>query len=194
MMVSNTDEISIDILLAGIQEMEFPENYNKYNINILILDDNAGVLSIIEDDLLMLELDEEINMGHINIFQATTEMGAFIVTKFLLNHPDIIFDMAILDLTIGDYLAIKESGFSNVKLDGVDIAIKLFKANNDIKLLFHTGHSMNNRHNLISEYINKFANNTGLNINDYILPKGILIEERRKILKNEINTITKHVI
>lgn len=100
--------------------------------------------------------------------------------KFLRENK---IDYAILDITLGEVLNIPsdEDGDGYVFIDGIDIALEILKVNPDAKIIFLTGHTLNEKYPAFKEYIDKFKNATGKSLIDHYLKKSDVNEEEHLI-------------
>ena len=158
-----------------IPDINIRNNVGKHAPTILIMDDYSGMVDLLYTELLRIQCCD---IGSkFNIITATDEYAAFTVKEYI-DHGGKI-DIAFLDITIG---GIKDG----IELDGIDTAIMIKKACPDSEIKFITGHTLNKRNPEIFEFMQKFYNETGFNIDE---------EEEIKDLKTqEMMTIRKHII
>ena len=158
-----------------IPDINIRNNVGKHAPTILIMDDYSGMVDLLYTEVLRTQCCD---IGSkFNIITATDEYAAFTVKEYI-DHGGKI-DIAFLDITIG---GIKDG----IELDGIDTAIMIKKACPDSEIKFITGHTLNKRNPEIFEFMQKFYNETGFNIDE---------EEEIKDLKTqEMMTIRKHII
>ena len=158
-----------------IPDINIRNNVGRHAPTILIMDDYSGMVDLLYTEVLRIQCCD---IGStFNIITATDEYAAFTVKEYI-DHGGKI-DIAFLDITIG---GIKDG----LELDGIDTAIMIKKACPDSEIKFITGHTLNKRNPEIFEFMQKFYNETGFNIDE---------EEEIKELKNqEMIKIRKHII
>ncbi|MFA7127883.1 MAG: hypothetical protein WC136_01800 [Sphaerochaeta sp.] len=141
------EELQTDDVNLGIPEIvviDPPINDNKKNI--LVMDDQPIMVSLIVDELLQIS-----NVGeNFNILTATGDYAAFSVKNFI-NNNDTVLNLAFLDITIGGVI-------SGVEYDGVDIAIMIKNKFPQCEIKFITGHTLNRKNPEIFKFIEKFEN------------------------------------
>lgn len=155
----------------------------KFNLDfskdsILIIDDNAGVVSFLVDDLIELNKEEKINLQNYNIIKIDSQFAAFILEASLLKYKDLNIKYAIIDITLGG--SIKTTN-GVVKYNGVDVFKMLYDIHPDLKFIFYTGNNLNTYISANNELIKKFKNIYGDSIDNYIIHKSELnMDERQK--------------
>lgn len=158
-----------------IPDINIRNNVGKHAPTILIMDDYSGMVDLLYTEVLRIHC---CNIGSkFNIITATDEYAAFTVKEYIEHGGKI--DVAFLDITIG---GIKDG----VELDGIDTAIMIKKACPDSEIKFITGHTLNKRNPEIFEFMQKFYNETGFNIDEE--------EEIKELKTQEMMTIRKHII
>jgi len=103
--------------------------------NLLIIDDNLGLISLINDILEMSRLDKDINSICIQ-----TSYAGFIY-KIITEKYNLKIDYAIIDITFGGIIVDTHDG--NIKYEGVMVFKDLINKNKELKYLFYTGNSLN---------------------------------------------------
>ena len=173
---------------AGVYDKcQWNENFDKYDLKktgILIIDDNPGIVSFLEDDLE--EMDEEglIDLEKWNIFKFTTKHAAYKLFGTLRKYKDLNIKVAIIDITLGGSM---KTTSGNIKLTGVDAFEPLLELNPDLKYIFYTGNQMNNHVKTISEIMKNYTKITGKKITDNILFKTQLnMNDRRDYLYEKL--------
>lgn len=158
-----------------VPDINIRNNVGKNAPTILIMDDYSGMVDLLYTELLRIQC---CRIGEkFNIVTATDEYAAFTVKEYL-NHGGKI-DIAFLDITIG---GIKEG----IELDGIDTSIMIKQSNPDCEIRFITGHTLNKRNPEIFEFMQKFYNETGFNIDEE--------EEVLELKTQEPIHIRKHII
>lgn len=163
-------------------------NFNTLNLDdidfskpgILIIDDNEGICSFIEDDLEVLDEEGKIDLDDYNIFVFYGIMCAYDFIATMEKYPNMNIQKAIIDIT---YSGIVMSKTSNIKLNGVDVFEILHEANPELEYLFYTGNQMNSNIKVIGELVQKYSKIVGRKINDNLLFKTQYnMNDRRKII------------
>ncbi len=158
-----------------IPDIDIRNNVGKHAPTILIMDDYSGMVDLLYTEVLRIQCCD---IGSkFNIITATDEYAAFTVKEYIENGGTI--DIAFLDITIG---GIKDG----IELDGIDTAIMIKKAYPDSEIKFITGHTLNKRNPEIFEFMQKFYNETGFNIDEE--------EEIKELKTQEMMKIRKHII
>lgn len=158
-----------------IPDINIRNNVGKHAPTILIMDDYSGMVDLLYTEVLRTQCCNI--SSKFNIITATDEYAAFTVKEYI-DHGGKI-DIAFLDITIG---GIKDG----IELDGIDTAIMIKKACPDSEIKFITGHTLNKRNPEIFEFMQKFYNETGFNIDEE--------EEIKELKTQEMMTIRKHII
>ncbi len=164
--------ISEKICKWGIHESE----YDLTKPGILIIDDNEGICSFMEDDLEELDLNGRINLDDYNVFTFYDKMCAYDLLG-TLSRMDLNIKKAIIDITYGGTV-ISEAG--NIKLNGVDVFEVLYEMHPDLKYVFYTGNQMNYNIKVIGQAMRKYTKITGKKITDNILFKTQLSMDGRR--------------
>lgn len=115
-----------------------------------------------------------------NICEAYGKYCGGTALKFLRDNK---VDYAILDITLGEVLNVPDDadGEGYVFIDGIDIALEILKSNPKAKIIFLTGHTLNEKYPAFKEYIDKFQNATGVSLIDHYLKKSDVNEEEHLI-------------
>jgi hypothetical protein len=151
---------------------------------IIIIDDNEGICSFIEDDLEELEDEGKLNLEDYNVFVFHGIMCAYDLMATIQKYPNMNIQKAIIDIT---YSGTVQTNNGNIKLNGVDVFEVLYELNPKLKYLFYTGNQMNNHIKVIGELMRKYSKLTGLKITDNILFKTQFSMNDRR------NYIVKHL-
>lgn len=144
---------------------------------ILLLDDNVGVLSFLDDDLNTLNKEGQINLSDYNVLQLDGKLAAFKLRAILLSGQQLNIKYAILDITLGGTL-FNDEGL-NITLDGVDAYIDISKYYKDVNYLFYTGNKLNPYIKKNEMILKKFNDYTGENLEDHVLFKTSLNRKER---------------
>ncbi len=137
--------------------MEIKNKAKKKIGSILIIDDQIEMVNLI---LMELKRVQCINVyKYFDIIVYTGEYLGFSIIQDIQNNKLPKIDIAILDITLGGI----DDG---IEYDGIDVSIELDKRDNNTWINYITGHSMNTKISLIFNYVNKFHNYFGSNIDD----------------------------
>jgi len=164
-------------------KIEIPEiNINKEAIfnkdlkTIFIMDDFDGMAELIKDELYQARCCNV--KEYFNIIVSTGIFAGFSIRNLLMSNPDLIIDIAFLDITLGGII-------NGEELDGIDIAILLKERNPDCLIKFVTGHTLNKHNPEIFKFIHKFETTFKVKMDE--------IEETSSSNNGDIK-IYKHVI
>lgn len=184
--LKNKDGIIVDSTNNfNIQELG---NVDFSKPGILIIDDNEGICSFIEDDFEELDVNGTINLNNYNVFVFYGIMCAYDLIATIQKYPNMNIQKAIIDIT---YSGTVETNKGNIKLNGVDIFEILYEINPNLDYLFYTGNQMNNHIKIISEIMRKYTKLTNKKITDDILFKTqFSMNDRRKYIAEHLFNIT----
>jgi len=184
--LKNKDGIIVDSTNNfNIQELG---NVDFSKPGILIIDDNEGICSFIEDDFEELDVNGKINLNNYNVFVFYGIMCAYDLIATIQKYPNMNIQKAIIDIT---YSGTVETNKGNIKLNGVDIFEILYEINPNLDYLFYTGNQMNNHIKIISEIMRKYTKLTNKKITDDILFKTqFSMNDRRKYIAEHLFNIT----
>ncbi len=150
---------------AGVlDECEWVQDHKDKDLSkpgILIIDDNPGIVSFLEDDLEELDSEGFINLKDYNVFTFSTKYAAYQLLGTLRYYKDLNIQIAIIDITLGGSMMTSKG---NIKLTGVDIFEPLLEINPKLKYIFYTGNQMNEHIKTISEIMKKYSSITGKKI------------------------------
>jgi len=167
-------EYEKDYLCSFVKDIN---NYDPKKPSIILLDDNPGVLSFLEDDL------RSLNIKDYNIIKFDSKYAGFNLVGTLKSYKGLNIQYCIFDLTFGGGVYNEIDG--NVILDGVDVLKECLYYNKDIKYFFFTGNTLNTYIKKNKEMVDKFKNITSKDITDFILYKTKLNpKDRRNYIKN----------
>jgi len=144
---------------------------------IILLDDNEGILSLLEDDLYSLEEDGFINMDDFCIVKFSGILAVFEYLPFLRKNFKYI-QGGIFDLTIGGVLRYDNE---NVRLTGMD-AIYANTLKGIHKNIIFTGNTLNpniQTNNVVMEQYEKI---TGRKLTDDVIFKTSFDDKERQRL------------
>jgi len=150
--------------------------FNKDFKTIFIMDDFDGMAELIKDELKQAKccnLNE-----HFNIVVSTGIFAGFSIRNLLQENPNLVIDIAFLDITLGGII-------NGEEIDGIDIAILLKERNPDCLIKFVTGHTLNKHNPEIFKFIYKFESTFGVKMDE--------IEETNCQSNGEIK-LYKHII
>lgn len=136
--------------------------------NVLIVDDTTDVSFIYQRYLNIIKRRTIKNpYMDFNIVSSIGNNCGLIAFKFLKDKP---IDSAILDLTLGYLVRTGDSDY--IVLDGVDIAIEIWKRYPTAKIIFWTANALNKTNMALNTYSKKFKYVTGKKLEDYYVSKG----------------------
>ena len=155
---------------------------------IVLLDDNDGILSLLEDDLYTLDEEGYINIGDFCIVKFSGVLAVFEYLPFLRKNFESIYG-GIFDLTIGGVLRYEER---NVRLTGMD-AIYANVLRGIEKNVVFTGNTLNPNIQSNTEVIKQYRSITGRNLQDDVIYKSSFSDEdRRKEIYEKMFKGTKY--
>ena len=160
-------------------------NYNKKKDSILIIDDNEGMVSFIEDDMDFLNKTKVIKKDEINIISLSGNLAGFSFEIMQKKAKGLNIKWAIIDITLGGSVMTKEG---NVKYTGVDVYEMLMEFNPEAKFVFYTGNNLNPYINANKKLIEQFKKvSGGKNIKEFVLFKTSMdMDTRRKYLTENL--------
>jgi len=166
---TRTREAIIDSIdYTNIKE---PDIYkvNDTNKTLLFMDDIAESEILYKVDISrMLKTYKKSVLNDFTLVHCFDNTAGYMVYKYILAGNNI--DYAILDVSLGYKLQVSQT--ESVTLDGIDVALLLLKHNPDVKFLFSTVHTMNERNPEMSVYYKKFRAATGKSLMDHYLDKN----------------------
>ena len=166
--------------VAGFDECAWVQQYKDYDLSkpgILIIDDNEGICSFLEDDLEEMDEEEMINMDSYNLFIFSGRDCAYKLLGTLRNK-DLNIQKAIIDITYGGSVSTSNG---NIKLNGVDVFEVLLELDPNLRYIFYTGNQMNTHIKAIGALMKKYTIITKKKITDNILFKTQFnMDDRRK--------------
>jgi len=151
------------------EKYRLPENYDPNKKTILLIDDNFGIISFLEDDIKHIFKKYNLNEEEYNIITFSSQDAAIKTIFLTLNEKDFKVDYAIIDLTYG---AIIKTDNGNVKFNGVDVLCYLYKKNPNIKFIFYTGNALNKSIKTINDMIDKFKKCYGKDLDEFVINKN----------------------
>lgn len=153
------------------------------NRNTKEIDKDLPILLFVEDyedmrsayRIVLNNISKQVGKSVYDSFNICEAYGKFCGGTALKFVNETKVDYAILDITLGEVINVNEGGY--VFINGIDIAIEILKKNPEAKILFLTGHTLNDRYPAFKEYIEKFRKHTGKNIIDHYLKKSDVNDE-----------------
>lgn len=146
------------------------EYVNKTQKTLLLVDDIEISEFLYKADfdglLSMYKLDV---MNEYNYVKALGPVCGYSAINFI-RTSEVLITHAILDLTLGHIEIVSDGTY--IEVDGVDIAIELYRHNPDVKILFSTAHSLDNKNSTVKYYFNKLQEATGRSLLDLYLNKN----------------------
>lgn len=160
-------------------DIELPK-LDKNLKNLLIIDDNEGMVSFLKDDIEYLIGEGKIDK--VNVIAISSPYAAFSL-KLLKEKIDwLVIDYAIIDITLGGSIMSKKG---NIKYTGVD-AYEILD-NNQCKYMFYTGNNLNPYIKANRKLIEQFKELTNEDIMDYVLFKTSLdMDTRREKIRSAV--------
>lgn len=150
---------------------------DEFKKTILLIDDNPGIVSFLEDDLNELFEKHNIKKDRFNILKITGNDAAINLISILNRKKSLKIDYAIIDLSYG---AILKTLDGNLKFNGVDVFCNLKNKNPNLKFIFFTGNTLNPYLTSIKKMIETFKKcSDGKDINDFVLFKNQFTDEGR---------------
>jgi len=160
------------------------KDFDEGKDTLLIIDDNAGVVSFLKDDIEDFFEEGIINKDEINLLLLTTSGAAFALQKLYNKNVNLNIKWAIIDITLGGS---KMTNEGNVKLTGVDVFEMIKEQGKDFEFLFYTGNNLNPYIKSNERLIKQFRDLTGKDIQEHVLFKTSMdIERRKKNIKEKL--------
>ena len=131
-----------------IPSVKYVNSFEPENPTLLIMDDHAGMVSLIVDELM-----SKINSIHVNIITASSDYAAFSVKEFINNPNHCKIDIAFLDISLGG-ICFEDNAL--IEMDGIDIAEMLWKDNPSAEIRFITGHTLAGKNQELHSFTKKF--------------------------------------
>jgi hypothetical protein len=162
-------------------------NIDPSKKTLLIIDDSAGAVSFIQDDINHLHLQGNININDYNVLILTEKMCAFKLEGLLKKHKDLLIDYAIIDITLNGTSYNNETG-RYIKYNGVDVFEMIYNTNPNIEFTFYTGNKMNKHIKTNQKLMSKFKSIYGGDLVDHIIFKTVLTATQRQNIFLDIIT------
>jgi len=156
---------------------ELPSDFDFNNKTILLIDDNAGIVSFLEDDLETIFEDYDMDESKYNILSFVGEHAVYEFLTLVKEHADLNIDYAIIDLTLGGSILTPEG---NIRLTGMDVFEVLHEINPLVKYFFYTGNLISDPINPIKNIIDQYNQVTKLNLEDKVLYKTEITMDPRR--------------
>jgi len=151
---------------------------------ILLIDDNPGIVSFLEDDFDVLSEENKIDLNNYNIFSFTSKMAAFMFIATVRKYGNLNIKYAVIDITLG---GIVNTVDKIIKLTGIDVLEVLLEMNPDLKYILYTGNQMNAYIKPIANIMKHYKKITNKDINDSVLFKTSLgMKDRQQFILNEL--------
>lgn len=167
--------------LSNVGEVKFFSGSGDKNI--LLMDDvpDTAILYLIAFKNMKKLYQYDVDTQY-KIYGALGPNAGLIAYKYILENK---VDVAILDITIGQIT--RNTDDEIVDIDGIDIAIEIWKYNPNAKILFLTAHTLNKNNSILKEYYDKFEKLTGRKIENHYLNKND--DNRTEIILSHIRFI-----
>ena len=146
-----------------LKEWNIKKNNNKPTL--LIVDDNEGLISLIED---ILETSEYANK--LNVLKISSIYAGFIFSLIQEKDKDLKIDYAIIDLSYGGVLHHEKYG--NIRYEGISVFENVYKKNKDLKFFFYTGNNLNPYVYSSKKILDHFNSITNKDLKDYVVYKN----------------------
>jgi len=121
---------------VGLFDLDFDDNKES----ILLIDDNAGLISILEDDLIELSKSKVMNLNDYNLIKISGAMAGFTHKVMEEKSLGLNIKYAIIDITLGGSMVLDGK---SVKYTGIDVYERLIDKNSDLRFIFYTGNNLN---------------------------------------------------
>lgn len=174
------DEISIlkrTTMNSGDLYSKRIKDFDNKKETILIIDDNEGIVSFLEDDIDFLQGEGIIDISEVNVLGLSGSHAGFNFEIMQKRNSGLNIKWAIIDITLGGSVMTKEG---IVKYTGVDVFEILYKDNPDIKFLFYTGNNLNPYIKANKKIIDQFNRITDEDISKYVLFKTSMDMDKRR--------------
>jgi len=160
------------------------KNFDNCKETLLIIDDNEGMVSFLEDDIEYLDEKGILCSKKINVLSISSVYAAFTLEILIEKEKGLNIKWAIIDITLGGSIM---SSKGNIKYTGVDVLNMIYKYNPKLKFIFYTGNNLNSYIKRNALLIKQFKKITGKNIEEFILYKTSMdINERRKYISKHL--------
>ena len=169
----------------SIPKGEHVEDFDKNLKNLIIIDDNFGMINFLKNDIEILISEHKIEKC--NIFTFSNSSAAFELETFMRENPNILFSFGIIDITFGGRRT--QNDGHNIVYTGVDVVSMLYKQNKNIKYMLLTGNNLNPAIRSNRKLIKKFNDVNNSDILDVTVFKtSVDMNSRRdEILKRLFN-------
>jgi len=169
--------------IDNVRSIKHLDGYNPLLKNIIIIDDNKGMINFLKVDIEQMMQTGEI--PKVNIFLFDTPYAVFELEVFLLENPNIKFDYAIIDITYGGRRL--GSDGRNIVYTGIDALRLIHGTNKDLKYLLFTGNNLNRSIKANDILIKKYIEENDRNIEDVLLFKtSVTLDGRREEIKKRL--------
>jgi len=169
-----------------IDEIEIHEHvydYKDNHKNLLLIDDNSGMISFLKEDIK--HVTSKLNIDNLNLFTFDGPSAVFELEVFLLKNPNIKFNYAIIDLTFGGRRTLKSG--RNIVYTGIDVLNIINSRQNGTKFILFTGNSLNPSIKSNKALVDKFYKENGYDLMDVILFKtSVDMDMRREELEKRL--------
>lgn len=154
--------------------------FNREKETILLIDDDPGMVSFLEDDLIELHDSGFIDLGNYNLLKFSGPYAAFNFKSTQNKSHGLNVKYAIIDITIGGSLMTDRG---NVKYNGIDVFKMISQYTKDFRYLFYTGNSLNTYIKSNKTLIEDFNSVSSDSIFQHVLFKTSLdMDDRRSFI------------
>ena len=186
--IETSDEIFASSVFEEIKDREvfqLPDSFDFNKPTILLIDDSAGMISFLKDDMREFHEENSINLDEVNVLSLSGAHAAFDLQDVIQEHTIEKLDIkwAIIDITLGGSIMTSRG---NIKYTGVDVYDMIKR--NDLKFIFYTGNKLNKYIKSNSKLINQFTRvSGGKDIFKYVFFKSSMdIDSRRMCMKERL--------
>ncbi len=171
--VIDEDNMLLIEQINWLKQNNYCTDYKIGKKNLLIVDDKEGIISSVLNDLKVLNEEHIIfDLDDYNIIALHTNMAGFNVLEVLTKAPGIEINYALLDIVLGGKKIVNGK---RKMVDGVDVAIEIWKKFPTAEILFFSG-CMIGYDEIPLNFKTKFDTFTNDDMNDYILSKDATFE------------------
>jgi len=195
--LSNNPTQEDNSIFNNLNEEQIKENFSDFSAfenldsqgnekfeNLLIIDDNFGIVTILENSLKNKIKDvAKKTQKEIKILKLSTSEAPLKLIVTLSKNPKIKINYAILDFTFGLIVRLKNE---NVKITGVDVFSFLIEKNPNLKFIFFTGNNFNSNHTEIKKAREIFKKIAKKEIDDFLLYKGQISYNRDNLIIDKL--------
>lgn len=173
-LLNNHDFKDINLPRLGTTDPFFTIKTSKTKLkNVLIVDDLEDIAVLYLRAFKAIKVTstnkgKERNVyNDFNVYSTFESNCGAVAFNFITKNQ---IDFAILDITLG-YLTNLDNG-KYVTIDGIDLAVEIWRRYPECKIVFSTVHTCNQKNPTINKYFTKFNVLTNKNLEDYYIEKN----------------------